>query len=265
MSARRRGQFCQQPPAAPTQHTPFASARGGAQEPVVTATLPATLGEVLEANPIPGLNELFVAMGAALNTFCIQFVMVAEVDLEGGLDATLLEGYPLNPLQRAGLVNIIRNIFGECGYDLPTLGCKLPAPKAKAAPEPPKRATATEEVPPDQLVAISDVLDQAARGTAKLMTFTELAACRARYAEVAGDHHRKSIPHQRSSSQLCGGCLTQEKPPTPTSGSGVPTDPASHVLGRQRLRSLWAMSWSTSAPTGQRASSHGFPLGSFSR
>jgi len=158
------------------------------------------LGEVLETNLVPGLNECFVAIGAALNTLCVQFVLVAEVDLEGGLDATQLEGYPLNPLQRAGLVKVIRYIFEECGFDPPTLGCKLPAPKAKAATEPPTRAQQTEEAPADQLVSLSDVLDQAARGTAKLMTFTELAACRARYAEVAGDHPQEE--HTPSAEQL---------------------------------------------------------------
>jgi len=140
------------------------------------------------------LEPFFAYLGADLAWPAAKLCLVAEIDLEGAL-----EHYdpPLMPFQRAEIVEVIRGVFSENGFEIPRMGCALPAPAPKAgAPTEPQHSQTTgqsqqtpvQEPSFEQVVALSDAIDQSLRGTAKLMNFSELALCRQRYFEAAGDH-----------------------------------------------------------------------------
>ena len=117
--------------------------------------------------------------------------MLAETDLAGGLDNF---DPPLVPFQRGAIVEVIRKVFCDYGFEIPQMGCALPVPRPKAQePQPtqhtaPSEQTAVADPAGDQVIALSDVIDQSLRGTAKFMGFSELALCRKRYFEAAGNH-----------------------------------------------------------------------------
>ena len=180
-------------PTGPAVPQPFvATARGGSDPPAVVTALPATLGAVVTQAATFGFQQFCESLGAVEETTLGSFCLLSETDLEGALDATVLDedGTPLTPLQRAALVDLVRRIFAQCGYAVPALGCKLPEPKSTKQPQTdtPGQSEQRADSQAEQTVSLADTVDQTARGTAKLLSFSELAECRAEYLRITGDH-----------------------------------------------------------------------------
>ena len=155
---------------------------------------PSCLGDVLKKPSAPaGLADFINELGADSDTTITSFCCLSEEDMSGALNNTLLGGDPLSPMQRAEVVRATRAIFVDAGFEAPALGGVLPkalAPPAQA-PAPPQQPAQSVQSPPEianseTVVALSEVIDQAARGTAKPLTYAELAVYRSRYIEQAG-------------------------------------------------------------------------------
>jgi len=179
-------------PTGPAVLPPFvAMARGGGGPPAAVEALPATVGGIVTQTSTFGFQQFCEKLGAVEETTLSSFCLLSEIDLEGALDATVLDedGTPLTPLQRAALVDLVRRIFAQCGYAVPALGCKLPEPKSKQPQtDTPGQSEQRADSQTEQTVALADTVDQAARGTAKLISFSELAECRAEFLRITGDH-----------------------------------------------------------------------------
>ena len=151
---------------------------------------PATLQAVCPAMPWPvGLDDLLARLGAGPDTPCSLFACVSEDDVAASLGEVVSDnGY--NPMQRAGLVQAMRGVFGKLGLAPMSLGGVAPAgsPKASAA-EPPAASQPKLLAPeaPQDLIDIREVVDQAAgRAQAPPIGFAELAKLRQHYERVAG-------------------------------------------------------------------------------
>jgi len=190
-------------PIAPTQTLPFAASRGGAEGPVDLTQAPTSVGGVLDQNRhVGGIEEFISAVGADMVTSIFAFCHISAGDLEAALEAIDVDGKGLAPLQRGQLVHTIRQVFVSCGFDPPALGCqeRTAAPKPLPPAAVPGNSEPKAEAIPDQVVSLAETIDQAAKGTAKLLTYAELAACRATYVAAAGDHPAEE--HTPSAEQL---------------------------------------------------------------
>ena len=196
-------------PAAPSLQPPFAEARGRAEVPATVTASAVTLQSVLDRSQTDRLEPFFAYLGADLAWPAAKLCLVAEIDLEGAL-----EHYdpPLMPFQRAEIVEVIRGVFSENGFEIPRMGCALPAPAPKTgAPTEPQHSQTTgqsqqtpvQEPSFDQAVALSDTIDQSLRGTAKLMFFFLRSL---RFA-ARGTLRRQATTLQRNTPPLRNSCL----------------------------------------------------------
>jgi hypothetical protein len=176
-------------PGAPQQASGVAETSRGATAP---PDLPTTVGEMLgDGLTRRGVPELLAVLEADASTPLEIFLAASEEDLTHALAATTVEGVALTAMGRAGVVQALRKLFTDSGFEPPKLGTvsrqALPVqaaalPPAAAPPAPARHAHELD----GELVSLAQYADQASRQYARRLTYDELRAYRASYVAVCG-------------------------------------------------------------------------------
>ena len=166
------------------------TARGAPPPPSITVSTTVFQAAAAAQGNIPGLSEFMDGLEAPEETLCATLCHVAEADLAHALESVIVNGRVLGPIPRAKLVGFIRSIFFAFNFTVPGLWAPVPQapPSEQAAPQFPAAAPQEQptQIAEEVLVPLCEFVDQASRGLAKPLTFTELALARRCYIDAAG-------------------------------------------------------------------------------
>jgi len=173
---------------------------------------PGTLGALAVGAKVPhGFVEFLEVVGADPETEVEAFLGMSVQDLEEGIASTVVDGITLSPIQKGGLASFVRRVFTNHGHMAPALGGAPPAPpvqRSSVAPPalPPQLAPQLLPFPPQppqqEEVALSGVVDQSSRLSARLISYAELHETRQHYIKVCG--RAPPEEHLPSAEQISG-------------------------------------------------------------
>ena len=165
------------------------SARGGGQG-TFTPIVPVLLRALLEHKALPfGFEAFLETLGADEGVTTDTFLLVSDADLTEALSTTEVDGVRLSAIGRARITGVVREIFAECGAPAPGLGTTsvpaLAAPRAETLALTAGPTADLVQLAPSA-VNLAQTVDQAIKGQARRLSFTELRDYRLHFEMVTG-------------------------------------------------------------------------------